>query len=35
MTGMVYVTAEGLRGKALRAWVEQAVGFVRTLPPKR
>jgi TfoX/Sxy family transcriptional regulator of competence genes len=34
MTGMVYVTAEGLRGRELRAWVERAVGFVRTLPPK-
>lgn len=27
MTGMVYVEPEGLRGKALRTWVEQAVGF--------
>ena len=35
MTGMVYVAAEGLRGKELRGWVSQAVGFVRTLPPKR
>jgi TfoX/Sxy family transcriptional regulator of competence genes len=35
MTGMVYVSAEGIRGKALRPWVERAVGFVRTLPPKR
>lgn len=35
MTGMVYVAPEGLRGKALRSWVEQAVGFARTLPPKR
>ena len=34
MTGMVYVGSEGLRGKALRTWVEQAAGFVRTLPPK-
>lgn len=34
MAGMVYVGAEGVRGKALRAWVEQAVGFVRALPPK-
>jgi TfoX/Sxy family transcriptional regulator of competence genes len=35
MTGMVYVAPEGLRGKALRPWVEQAAGFARTLPPKR
>jgi hypothetical protein len=35
MTSMVYVAPEGLRGKALRTWVEQAAGFVRTLPPKR
>lgn len=35
MTGMVFVAREGLRGKALRPWVEQAVGFARTLPPKQ
>ena len=35
MTGMVYVADEGIRGNALRPWVEQAAGFVRTLPPKR
>ena len=35
MTGMVYVAPEGTRGEALRRWVEQAAGFVRTLPPKR
>jgi TfoX/Sxy family transcriptional regulator of competence genes len=35
MTGMVYVAPEGLRGRALRTWVEQAAGFARTLPPKR
>ena len=35
MTGMVYVAPEGLHGEALRAWVEQAVGFAHTLPPKR
>jgi TfoX/Sxy family transcriptional regulator of competence genes len=34
MTGMVYVAPQGLRGNALRAWVEQATGFARTLPPK-
>ena len=32
MTGMVYVAPEGLRGKALRPWVEQAADFARTLP---
>jgi TfoX/Sxy family transcriptional regulator of competence genes len=35
MTGMVYVAPEGARGEALRRWLEQAAGFVRTLPPKR
>jgi TfoX/Sxy family transcriptional regulator of competence genes len=35
MTGMVFVAPEGLRGKALRTWVEQATSFTRTLPPKR
>jgi hypothetical protein len=35
MTGMVFVATEGLRGKALRTWVEQATSFARTLPPKR
>jgi TfoX/Sxy family transcriptional regulator of competence genes len=35
MTGMVYVAPEGLRGKALRPWVEQAAGVARSLPPKR
>ena len=35
MTGTVYVAPEGLRGNALRTWVEQAAGFARTLPPKR
>ncbi len=34
MKGMVYVGAEGLRGVALRNWVEKAVAFVATLPPK-
>ena len=34
MTGMVYVAPEGLRGQALRTWVQQAAGFARTLPPK-
>ena len=34
MTGMVYVAPEGVRGRALRTWVEKAAGFARTLPPK-
>jgi TfoX/Sxy family transcriptional regulator of competence genes len=34
ITGMVYIGPEGLRGKALRTWVEQATRFTRTLPPK-
>lgn len=35
MTSMVYIAPEGLRGAALRGWVEKATAFVRTLPPKR
>jgi TfoX/Sxy family transcriptional regulator of competence genes len=35
LAGMVYVAPEGLRGAALRRWVEQAAAFARTLPPKR
>ena len=34
MAGMVFVSAEGLRGTALRRWVQRAAAFVRTLPPK-
>jgi TfoX/Sxy family transcriptional regulator of competence genes len=34
MTGMVYVEPEGLRGKALKGWVDMAAGFARSLPPK-
>ena len=34
MTGMVFVGADGLRYRALRTWVVQAVEFVGTLPPK-
>jgi TfoX/Sxy family transcriptional regulator of competence genes len=34
MKGMVFVSAEGLRGVALRRWVERTTAFVRTLPPK-
>ncbi len=35
MTSMVFVEPEGLRGVALRAWVEKAATFARALPPKR
>ncbi len=35
MAGMVYVSPQGLRGRALRSWVAKAEGFARTLPPKR
>lgn len=35
LTGMVYVEPAGLRGRALRTWVERAATFVRTLPPKQ
>jgi TfoX/Sxy family transcriptional regulator of competence genes len=34
MTGMVYVEPAGLRGVALRNWVERAVAHARSLPPK-
>ncbi|HSD10650.1 MAG TPA: TfoX/Sxy family protein [Candidatus Binatia bacterium] len=34
MTGMVYVEPAGLRGVALRNWVERAVTHARSLPPK-
>jgi TfoX/Sxy family transcriptional regulator of competence genes len=34
MTGMVYVEPAGLRGVALRSWVERAVAYARSLPPK-
>lgn len=35
LASMVYVDAAGhRRGAALRAWVEQAARFARTLPPK-
>lgn len=35
VTSMVFVEPEGLRGAALRRWVEKAATFVRALPPKR
>ena len=34
MTGMVYVAPDGVRGRALRTWVEKAAAFAYTLPPK-
>lgn len=34
LAGTVYVAPAGLRGVALRRWVERASAFVRTLPPK-
>jgi hypothetical protein len=34
MRSMVYVAPEGLRGRALRTWVEKAAGHARSLPPK-
>lgn len=33
LKGMVYVSPEGLRGRALRSWVEKAVAYARALPP--
>ena len=35
MTGMVYVERDGLGDSELRTWVEQAVAFARSLPPKQ
>ena len=35
LTGYVYVTADGSRSsKALRAWVDLALDYARSLPPK-
>lgn len=34
MTSMVLVEPAGLRGAALRRWVEKAATFARSLPPK-
>ena len=34
MKGMVFVAPKGLRGAALRRWVEAAAAFARTLPPR-
>ncbi len=35
MSSMVFVAPAGLEGVSLRAWVEQAATFARSLPPKR
>jgi hypothetical protein len=32
---MVYVEPAGVRGVALRNWVENAVAYARSLPPKQ
>jgi TfoX/Sxy family transcriptional regulator of competence genes len=34
MTAMVFVAPESLGRAALTRWIEQAVAFVRTLPPR-
>jgi TfoX/Sxy family transcriptional regulator of competence genes len=34
MRGMVFVESAGLEGRALRGWVERAVAFTASLPPK-
>ena len=34
MKGMIFVDPEGLRGDALRQWVDAAAGYARSLPPK-
>jgi hypothetical protein len=34
MKSMVDVSPEGLRGRALRTWVEKAAGHARSLPSK-
>ena len=35
LRGYVYVARDGLRStKALRSWLDQAVSFAKTLPPK-
>jgi hypothetical protein len=35
MKGMVFVEAAGLRGPALRQWVDAAADYARGLPPKQ
>ena len=34
MNGMVFIDPEGLRGDALRQWVDTAADYARGLPPK-
>ena len=34
MKGMIFVQPDGLVGRQLAGWVEKAVAFVATLPPK-
>ena len=34
MKGMVFIDPPGLRGDALRPWVDAAAGYARGLPPK-
>ncbi len=34
MRGMVFVDPEGLRGDALRQWIDAAAGYAGGLPPK-
>src|SRR5688572_30036021 len=35
LTGYVYVAGPGYRGAALARWVDEAAGFVATLPPPK
>ena len=35
MKGMVFIDPEGLRGEALRQWVDAAAGYARGLPPEQ
>jgi TfoX/Sxy family transcriptional regulator of competence genes len=35
LAGMVFVDRNGLRGAALRRWVDAACGFAQSLPPKQ
>jgi hypothetical protein len=34
MKGMIFVDLDGMRGDALRTWVDAAAGYARGLPPK-
>ena len=33
MKGMVFIDPAGLRGDALRQWIDAAAGYARGLPP--